>query len=101
MELAPGKFLNWGNLGDAYRRAAGEKEKALGAYSKAIQLVRETLALNEQDMDARASLAMYLAKTGDTNAALAEIRQLAGTAVKDPGTTFKTALVFELAQQRE
>lgn len=100
-ELMPGYYLYWGNLGDVYRWAPGFSDKAGGAYAKAIQLVRERIAANAQDASAKGSLAVYLAKSGDSAAALAEIAGLGSLTEKDPGLAFKAALVFELSQRRQ
>jgi tetratricopeptide (TPR) repeat protein len=98
--LAPGRYMYWGNLGDIYRRAEGLENKAAGAYQKAIALVRERLAATPDDR-LRSSLAVYLAKGGDTAGALAELAQLRQIRPSDKGTLFKTALVYELAHDRD
>ena len=100
VELAPGRYMYWGNLGDIYRRAEGLQNKAAGAYQKAIALVRERLAATPDDR-LRSSLAVYLAKGGDTAGALAELAQLEQVPPSDKGTLFKTALVYELAHDRD
>ena len=101
VELTPKNYLYWGNLGDVYRWAPGYSEKAAGAYATAIQLVREKLAADPQDAGARSSLAVYIAKTGDASGALAEIAAVEQSGAKNPGAAFKTAVVYELAHQRE
>jgi serine/threonine-protein kinase len=99
VELAPGRYLYWGNLGDSYRWAKGLETKARGAYEKAIRLVREQLALTPNDRH-RSSLAVYLVKSGDTAGALAELARLELARQTDKGTLFKVALVYELAHDR-
>lgn len=100
-ELTPSYYLYWGNLGDVYRWAPGFTEKAGPAYTKAIQLVRERIASNPQDAAAKGSLAVYLAKNGDTASALKALTVLGPAVQKDPGLAFKAALVFELSHQRK
>ena len=101
VELAPNNYLYWGNLGDAYRWAPGSRHKAPDAYRTAIRLAREKLALNLNDTGLRGSLAVYLAKSGDTAAALAEVAQIERTPSEvSPGTRFKIAVVLELARKR-
>jgi serine/threonine protein kinase/Tfp pilus assembly protein PilF len=100
VELAPKNYLYWGNLGDVYRWAPGFAEKAPGAYAKAIELSRERLASNANDILVRGSLAVYLAKTGDSQGALAEIATLEKSAA-DPATAFKTGVVYELLRDRD
>jgi len=99
-ELAPDRFLYWGNLGDNYRWAS-MPDKAGGAYEKAIRLVKERLKANPADTTTRASLAVYYAKSGAIPAALDEIRQLDLTARNDIRVQFRAAIVFELARERE
>jgi eukaryotic-like serine/threonine-protein kinase len=101
VELAPKNYLYWGNLGDVYRWAPGYKEKAAGAYANAIRLVREKLTANANDIGVRSSLAVYLAKTGDAAGALSEIATIEQSGSNDPGAAFKTALVYELAHNRD
>jgi len=101
VELAPGNYLYWGNLGDAYRWAPGARNRAAEAYAEAIRLARERLALNLNDTAIRSSVASYLAKAGDTASALAEVAQIDRTPSNSPATLFKTALVYELARDRD
>jgi eukaryotic-like serine/threonine-protein kinase len=99
VELAPSNYLYWGNLGDGYRWANGLQDKARQAYEKAIRLARERLAIAANDR-LRSSLAVYLAKSGDTAGALAEVASIEPVRQSDQGTLFKTALVYELAHNR-
>jgi serine/threonine-protein kinase len=100
VQLVPNNYLYWGNLGDGYRWAPGLRSKAAAAYSNAIRLAREKLALELNDTAVRSSLAVYLAKAGDTAGALSEVAQIERTRANSPGTIYKTALVYELAQDR-
>jgi serine/threonine-protein kinase len=101
VEFAPGRYLYWGNLGDAYRWAEGLKSKAGGAYHNAIRLVRERMALAPNDAALNIRLAAYLAKSGDTQAALRELAQKRKAVENDSGSLFNAALVFELAGDRK
>jgi serine/threonine-protein kinase len=101
VELAPHRYLYWGNLGDSYRWAEGLKSRAGRAYENAIRLVRERLAATPNDAETRSSLAVYLAKLGDTAGALAELAQVEKVPGRGKGILFKTALVYELAGDRD
>jgi serine/threonine-protein kinase len=101
VELSPNSYLYWGNLGDAYRWAPGLRGKAFSAYTNAIRLAREKLSLELNDTAVRSSLAVYLAKTGDTAGAISEVSQVERSRSTSPGTLFKTVLVYEIAQQRD
>ncbi len=101
VELDPKSYLWWGNLGDAYRWAPGMRSKAGGAYAKAIPLAREKLGVSPNDAVVRSRLALYLAKAGQAAGALAEVGIVEKAPGNDPGTVFKTAVVYELTQHRE
>ncbi|HXB75366.1 MAG TPA: protein kinase [Candidatus Acidoferrales bacterium] len=101
VELGPTNYLYWGNLGDAYRWTPGEQPKAVQAYTRAIQLVRDRLAASPNDVEARGSLAVYLAKSGDKTGALREAASLDKAAGNTPGSKFKSALAYEIAGKRD
>ena len=61
----------------------------------------ERLAQTPQDAAVRSSLAAYLAKSGDTDRALAELAPVGQTLESEKGVLFKAALVYELAGKRE
>ncbi len=84
VELDPNNYLYWGNLGDAYRWAPGQRAKANASYNQAITLARDLLNRNPQDTRVRSNLALYLAKSGDTGAALTELKQLAAASKPAP-----------------
>lgn len=100
-DLAANQYLVWGNLGDAYRWAPGQASKAGPAYDNAIRLAREALALNPNDVDLKSSLALYLVKSGDRQAALKEIQEVDRMANKPGSALFKSAVVHELSAERD
>src|SRR5262249_50679756 len=73
VQLGANSYLRWGNLADAQRMVAADREKAHASYASAIQLTRERLATNAGDIDARSSLAVYLVRDGRPREALAEV----------------------------
>lgn len=97
--LAPDRHLYRGNLGDAYRRLEGRQHQAVKAYENGIRLVRERLSAAPDD-GLRSSLAVYLAKSGDKAAALAELAQVDHVQAKDSRVLFKAAPVYEFAGDR-
>ena len=78
----------------------GRQNRAAEAYEKGIRLVRKRLEANPDD-GLRSSLAVYLAKSGDKAAALAELAQIDHIRTKDSRVSFKAALVYEFAGHRE
>jgi Flp pilus assembly protein TadD len=101
VELGANNFDNWANLGDAYRWSTGHKDQAKAAYEHAIQLVKEEISKNPQQVDLHADLAMYLAKSGDKDGALLELKPVEQASKKDPNVLYLSALVYELCGERE
>jgi eukaryotic-like serine/threonine-protein kinase len=100
VELLPNRYLNWGNLADAYRLAPGYGEKAAAAYRRAIQLAGEESAKAPDNTDIHGSLAMYLAHAGDFVTAGKEIGAVAQSKNSTPGSLFKSALAAETCGDR-
>ena len=90
--------LMWGNLGDALRWTPGRREAARDAYLRAVQLLhaRDPLNLTE-----RTRSALYRAKRGDCDRALAEADRLAGQAESNGGAWYRLAVVREVCGRRE
>jgi len=105
MEKVVGKgtrdYMQWGNLGDAYRWAPGYADKSKPAYLRAIQLAEEAVKVNPRDASALSSMALYRAKLGDTTAALQLAQKAVSAAPDDKSILFKAAIAFELAGQRK
>jgi serine/threonine-protein kinase len=101
VELTPSNSLLWGNLGDAYRWVPGNATKSKDAYTRAIQLLREQLAKDPSQGPSRSRLALYLAKTGDTSSALAELGKVLTPDVAEVNTLFRGAVTYELAGRRD
>ena len=93
-------YQSWGSLADAYRWSTTQKSKAKPAYQTAIRLVRDEIAKNPQQMDLRADLALYLAKSGDKNAAIQAQQPVEKANVADPTILYDMATVYELCGDR-
>jgi serine/threonine-protein kinase len=100
VELGPNRFITWGNLADAYRWTPGKENKALDAYRVALRLVQQRLYEQPGDASARSSLAIYLAKTGQPEEALAILASLPDPARQRADIQYKMAVVCELAGKR-
>jgi serine/threonine protein kinase len=101
VELGANNYDSWGNLGDAYRWSSDKKDKAKPAYQNAIRLVSDEIARNPNQPELRADLAMYLAKSGDKDAALKEMKTLEGVHAANPADLYTFALVYELCGKRD
>ncbi len=101
VKLNANNYLVWGNLGDAYRWAPGQRAKAGAAYQNAIRLVREEIAAKPDDLETRSTLALYLAKSGDKEGALAEIKNVDAASGKTAAVLLDSAVVHELCGERD
>jgi serine/threonine protein kinase/tetratricopeptide (TPR) repeat protein len=101
VELAATNYVNWGNLGDAYRWAPGMQAKAPATYARAIDLIRGKLAAAPNDSELRANLAGYLAKSDQTPAALVELAGFEPLPNKTGKACFKAAIAYEVAGKRD
>lgn len=93
-------FAIWCNLGDAFKFAGGQNDKALEAWRKAIDIGRDRLAMGAADPALESEIAVYEAKVGDMASAASH---LAGARLKSPQNgevLFNSALIAELNHQR-
>jgi serine/threonine-protein kinase len=84
----------WGNLGDAYYWAPGERLKSRDAYQKAIDLGNEQLAVNPRNHRALTFLAQDYAMSGQKALALSYIKRALRFAPNSPETLQAAAVVF-------
>jgi serine/threonine protein kinase/tetratricopeptide (TPR) repeat protein len=101
VNMQANNYLNWGNLGDAFRWAPGQAGKAGPAYENAIRLVRDEIGAHPEDLDLQANLALYLAKSGDKQTALAQIKAVDHATKKPASVLFNSAVVYELGGNRD
>jgi eukaryotic-like serine/threonine-protein kinase len=101
VELRPNQYLFWANLGDAYRWVPGSEKRARDAFRRAIQLARQRLETNPSDRSPRARLAEFLAKVGDTGAALQALAELETEPNKSPDMWFVITKAYELCGERD
>jgi len=95
VELNPDQAIAVGNLGDSYR-AAGQKDKADAAYSRAIALIQKDLQVNPKDAEGMGNLALYYAKKGDSSSALRYIRNARSLAPDQVSLVYVEATVDAL-----
>jgi len=100
VELGANNYDSWGNLGDAYRWSNSKKDKAKSAYGNAIQMVKEEIAKNPSQTELRIDLALYLAKIGDKEKALEEMKPTTASHDTNPADLYNSALVYELCGKR-
>lgn len=98
--LDASNYLYWGNLGDGYRWAPGQKNKAGEAYRRAAALLAERIVRQPDDSESVSRLALYRGKLGDAAAAAVELSKLEAMKSVSPTARFKSALALELLGQR-
>jgi len=84
----------WGNLGDAYYWAPGMRERAAGAYRKALELGEEQRKVNPRDAHMLSYLAEYHAMLGEKQRAQLRIRDAEKLAPHDPEVLYYAAMVY-------
>jgi Flp pilus assembly protein TadD len=92
IELAPSDHRVWGSLGDAL--SAQENEDSSAAYREAASLATEALELNSADAIARANLAHYQARLGNSTRAVALIEKAIEEEPEDMYVRYNAAIVF-------
>jgi serine/threonine-protein kinase len=93
-------WIIWGNLADCYQYTPGYSQEAAEAYQTAIQLAKKELAANPNNAEVRSSLAVYQAKSGNEEKALAEISEALKKNPNDVTVLLKSVLVFEITNER-
>ncbi|MGZ5515882.1 MAG: tetratricopeptide repeat protein, partial [Candidatus Aminicenantales bacterium] len=101
--FGPSDFSNiiYGNLADAYSFTPGNEAKAAEAYQQAIVLTEQALAVNPGDPRLRGTLAVYLAKTGQTARAQAEIESVLKDKPGDSSNVLHAVVVYEVSGARQ
>jgi serine/threonine protein kinase/tetratricopeptide (TPR) repeat protein len=84
----------WGNLGDAYYWAPGMRERARGAYRKALELGEEQRKINPRDAHMLSYLAEYHAMLGEKQKAQLRIGEAEKLAPHDPEVLYYAAMVY-------
>jgi serine/threonine-protein kinase len=84
----------WGNLGDAYYWAPGMRERAVGAYRKALELGEEQRRINPRDAHMLSYLAEYHAMLGEKQKAQLRIDEAEKLAPRDPEVLYYAAMVY-------
>ena len=93
LALLPTHFENWANRGDSLRLIPGREAEATQAYEKGIELARQELATNPDDLQIRSYLALCLAKTGKAAEARENLRRSLLKGPDLPELLFNAAVV--------
>jgi adenylate cyclase len=84
----------WGNLGDAYYWAPGEREKSVAAYTKAIALANDAIKVNPNNAELLGYRGGYYAMSGRRAAAIRDVENAVALAPHSPDALSSAALVY-------
>lgn len=96
LEFNKTDYRVWSNMGVAYSRTPGEKDKAKDAFLHAAQMCRDALKTNPNDPVVLSDLAMFLASEGDERQEpLLLIEKALALAPEDTYVQFNAAETYE------
>ncbi len=93
-------YLYWANLADTQRLMAGHEEAARESYRQAIELLRRELEKTPRRISLRSRLALYQAKRGDRDEALAELAEIARLDGGQADDLYRIAVAYEVCGRR-
>jgi serine/threonine-protein kinase len=101
VELGANRSLYWGNLADAYRWTPGRRGDSIGAYDRAIALLREDIKKQPAVVELRSRLAVYLVKSNRADEAVSLIKELGNEPSLTTPVLIHLTIVNELAKDRD
>ncbi|MGE5717253.1 MAG: tetratricopeptide repeat protein, partial [Acidobacteriota bacterium] len=100
VKQSPSDYQLWFNLGDAYRWSPHQRERAVPAYERAIELGLQALKVNPRDAATHAMLARCFAKLGKPVEARREIERAIELEPKSPEILYKAAVTAAVAGRK-
>jgi tetratricopeptide (TPR) repeat protein len=100
IDLNPGNYVAWANLGAAYQWSGNHQSDASKAFHKAIELEEAAHARSGQDPEFLALLADNYASVGNSAQSLILIRQALAIAPDDPSVQYQSGDTFETLGRR-
>ena len=94
VETAPNDYRTWGRLAAAYYQVDGREAESVAAYNRAISLAEDGLVVNSNDSDALKNIALFHARLGDTELAIAGAEKALDLSPQDPDTHFFAAMTY-------
>jgi len=92
IELGEDDDRNWGSLAASCENVAGQQQCVADAYSRAIELINESLTINPTDAALLSRLANYYSRIGEREAAQEAMARIAELSWDDPDVAFFLAL---------
>jgi tetratricopeptide (TPR) repeat protein len=100
ISLRPGDYQVWGNLGSAYLWA-GQHDKAMQAYRKAVALAEEQRTKSPDDTFLLVQLGDYYASSGQPGPSAVLLRKALALAPDDPDVAYRAGETYEILGQRD
>ncbi len=98
--LGPNDPTIWRNLGDAHRQTPGDERKAIDAYRRSEQLLRDQLVREPGDPVLAAEMALCQARSGAFEAARTTAAAIPTAALARPEVSYTLVLVHEARGDR-
>ncbi len=100
VKLEDSSYRVWGNLAEAYYWDPRQRSAAANTYQKAIAMAENSLQVNQKDVTAVRSLALYHAMLGNKNSARIYLKKALTLAPNSPDVQFYGAKVYvQLGQE--
>jgi serine/threonine protein kinase/tetratricopeptide (TPR) repeat protein len=96
-----GRYGTWANLANSYYWAAGERDKADGAYRRAREIAEGQLKVNPRDANVLVDLASYNVMLGDDQAARARLEEALAIDSDDLFVEYAAAHTYEQLGERD
>jgi serine/threonine-protein kinase len=100
IDLRPGDYHTWGNLGGAYLWASGGREQSINAYRKAIELAEAQRLKSPDDANLLVELADDYASTGQVERSGVLVRKALALSPDDPHVNYRAGETYEIIGQR-
>ncbi len=101
LKLNDTSYLTWAALANAAYWAPGQREKALEAYRRAVELAEKQRALTPRDARVLTSLAAYYAIIGEKDQALALLAEALEIAPENPRIAYFAGHTYEEVGDRD
>lgn len=101
LDLAPGLYVVWGNLGFILRTVPGQENAAKQAFLEGIRRAEELRATKPRDTELLSILGQFYAFAGDDAHAIPLLNQAAALAPKDTNVLLRAADSNEVLQHRQ
>jgi eukaryotic-like serine/threonine-protein kinase len=99
IDLRPGDYHTWGNLGGAYLWAGG-REQSINAYRKAIELAEGQRLKTPDDPSLLVELADDYASAGQIDRSEVLLRKALALSPDDPNVNYRAGETYEIMGQR-